>query len=386
MKICLLNVLHEAYDKRVFQKVGRSLADAGHEVASICPWPAEGGPGTLPEHARGIRFRFIAPAPSKRARLLSVWRLARLGRAERADLYLAPEPESWVAALLIKASLLGRTKVAFDMHEHAPTEFAKFFPGFAQGAAAWLTGRFMRIFARWTDHVLLTRESFAPLWAGLRTPRTVVINTNHLQAPCTEIPKALRARYAGRPVLIHQGQFGDVRGSYQLLEAVRILAPSFPDLKCIVLGDYVFGSLDAYVGAIRAAGLEAHFDILPPVPYEEVPAYIACAQAGLILFQPGPLNHTLAMPHKLFDYLRECRPVVAPSFAVEVARIMNETECGALVDVTSPAAIAEAAAQLLGDPERARRLGENGRRLVETKYHWAHDEARLLEAVRSLEG
>lgn len=377
MKICILSVLHDPYDKRVYQKLARSLHGAGHEVVYVCPSDAP-----LPDSVDGIRFVSIPVSPSKRRRLIALARLVRLGRREKADVYLAVEPESWVAGLIVKR--LSGGKVVFDMHEHLPTEFAKFFPRFMQAWLTWLTVRFMRLFARYTDHVLLTRESFEPEWTGLRVPRTTIINTNHLQPMCANAPEELRARYANRPTIIHQGLFGDVRGSYQLLEAVKILAREIPDIKCIVLGGYVYGSLEDYRVAVREAGIEEHIDILGAVPYEAVPAYIAVSRVGLILLQPGLVNHTLAMPHKLFDYLREGKPVVAPDFSIEVARIIREADAGLLVDVTRPEAIAEAVARLLRDPAEAARLGANGRRIVETKYNWEREEERLLNVFSSL--
>lgn len=367
----MLAVLHEPFDKRTFQKVGLSLARAGHEVVSICP-----ARETAPAARDGIRIVTIPMPESKRARLIALWRLVKLGRLEKADVYLAPEPESWVAALILKA--MTGARVVFDMHEHAPTEFAKFFPRSAQALVEKMTAVAMRQFARITDHIILTRESFEEVWTGVKTPRSVVINTNHLQPMCVEVPEALRARFGGRPTIIHQGIFGDIRGSYQLLDAMKIVAREIPDICCIVLGEYLYGSLDDYKRAVEDAGLEGNFVFIPPVPFAEVPAYIAVARVGLILFQPGLLNHTLAMPHKLFDYMREATPAVVPDFAVEVRKIVRYADCGILVDVTRPEAIAEAVLRLLNDPAEARRLGENGRRAVENKYNWQADEARLL--------
>ncbi len=378
MKVCILNVLHEAYDKRVYQKVARSLADAGHEIVSICP-----NPEPLPESEGGVRFVQIPAAASKKHRLLSLARLVRLGRRERADVYLGVEPESWVAALLVKLTTGG--KVVFDMHEHVPTEFAKFFPSFLHGFVVWWTVRFMRLFARFTDHVILTRDSFEPEWRGLRVPRSTVINTNHLQDPCPDVPEELATQYANRSTIIHQGVFGTTRGSYQLLDAMKLAVQEVPDLKCILLGAYVYGSEDEYRHAIEEAGLQDHIDMLGVVPFEAVPAYIAVSKVGLILFQPGLVNHTLAMPHKMFDYMREGKPVVAPDFALEVRQILDEADGGVLVDVTDPKAIADAIVRLLHQPDEAQRLGANGRRIVEDKYNWQHDEKKLLEVFASLE-
>ncbi len=382
MKICLLNVLHEPLDKRMYHKVGRSLLSAGHQLVSIAPKSAT---NIEPDQAGrdDIQFVFTRPASSFAARFRAAVRLIGLGRREKADVYIAPEPESWVAALCIKA--LGGGKVVLDMHEHIPSEFAKFFPARMRPVIEWLTLRFMRLFARYTDLIILTRESFDSMWSGLETPRVTVINTNHLQPPCASVPAELLAAYGDRPTLIHQGIFGDVRGSYQLLDAMQRIVAEIPDAVCIVLGRYVYGDVEAYRDAIKKAGLQDAVILVDAVPFEEVPAWISVARVGLILFQPGPMNHTLAMPHKLFDYMREGRPVVAPDFAVEVARIVREADCGILVDTASPEAIAEAALRLLRHPDEATRLGQNGRRLVEAKYNWRMDEERLIQAMEALE-
>ncbi len=381
----MLSVIHEPFDKRVYQKIGLSLAAAGHEIVSICPPPTRGTTPPLQDgpDRHGIRFILTKSASSLPRRFLAALRLIRLGRSQRADVYFAPEPESWAAALAVK--LLCGGKVVLDMHEHIPSEFAKFFPLFARGFMHALTVRAMRIMARFTDLIILTRESFETPWVGLRVPRVTIINTNRLQPARTGIPEALAARFAGHPVILHQGIFGDVRGSWQLLDAVKLLVSDYPGLRCIVLGEYVYGSFDAYVTRVHELGLDENMVFVPPVPFDAVPAYIALAQVGLILFQPGSINHTLAMPHKLFDYMREARPVVAPDFAVEVARIVREADCGLLVDVTRPEAVADAISALLSDPQNAARLGANGRRLIEEKYNWQREEKTLLDAFAALE-
>ncbi|HEO71616.1 MAG TPA: glycosyltransferase, partial [Candidatus Hydrogenedentes bacterium] len=157
------------------------------------------------------------------------------------------------------------------------------------------------------------------------------------------------------------------------------------EAKCILLGAYVYGSEEAFKKAVHGAGMEAHIDFLGEVPFEEVPAHIAVSKIGLILFQPIGLGHTLGMPHKLFDYMREGIPVIAPAFCVEIKRIIEEADCGVLVEeITSGDAIAEAILGLLQDPEEAQRLGENGRKAVETTYNWQKEEEKLLAVFDSL--
>src|SRR3546814_4150856 len=73
------------------------------------------------------------------------------------------------------------------------------------------------------------------------------------------------------------------------------------------------------------------------------------AAAGIIIFQPVRLNHTHALPHKLFDYMRAAIPVIVPGFAVEVAQIVLDADCGLIVDPTDAAAVADAMNRLLRD-------------------------------------
>ena len=377
MKICILNVLHGPFDKRMYHKVGRSLMKDGHLVVSICPEGEFDG-----DQRDGIHFRYIPAAKSKFQRILAALRLVRAGRVEEADCYIAPEPESWVAALIIKWIHGGH--VVFDMHEYFPTEFAKFFPERMQLLMTSVARITMRYLSRHTDLIILTRESFESMWEGLPAPRAIVINANHLQDRCTEIPEDVRAIVGDGPAVIHQGEFGEIRGAWQLLDAMKIVARQVPGVRCILLGDYVTGSFRKYRRAIRKAGLETTFVFPETVPYEAVPAYIAAADVGLILFQPGLVNHTFAMPHKLFDYMREGKPVIAPDFSIEVANILDGAEAGVLVEVTDPKAIARAIVELLTHPELAARLGENGRRAVEERYNWEREEAKLLAAIDSL--
>lgn len=377
MKIALIQTIHPPLDKRMFYKVALSLNAAGHDVISIGPTQGE----SLREKD-DIRFDPLPSAPGLLGRATSTIRLLKKGLAAKADVYVCPELDSWIVCAFIK--LLTGRKVVFDVHEYTPNHIAKFFPDALQPPIRWLTIRLLRVLARLSDHLILTRESLGREYEGLRVPKTVVLNTNHLQPRCETIPDTLLARYSGRPTIIHQGIFGDIRGSYQLLDAMKIVAREIPDMKCILLGKYVYGSEEVFRKAVNEAGMNLHFEMLGEVPFDQVPAYIAVSRAGLILFQPIGLGHTLGLPHKLFDYMREGCPVIAPDFCVEICRIVKEADCGILVNSTNPESIAQAILRILKEPDEGRRLGENGRKAVESTYNWQTEERKLLSVFESL--
>src|SRR5690606_3346557 len=84
------------------------------------------------------------------------------------------------------------------------------------------------------------------------------------------------------------------------------------------------------------------------------------------------------------DYMLSELPVIVPDFAVEVAQIVSEADCGLVVDTTDPAAIASALDRLARDPEERERLGRNGRAAVLKRYNWAPEGDRLVEMYDEL--
>ena len=72
-------------------------------------------------------------------------------------------------------------------------------------------------------------------------------------------------------------------------------------------------------------------------------------------------NYDRAVPTKLVEAMAMGRPVVASDLP-RMAAIVRSTGCGIVVPADDPAAHAEAIRSLLDDPDRARRMGEAGRR------------------------
>ena len=59
-------------------------------------------------------------------------------------------------------------------------------------------------------------------------------------------------------------------------------------------------------------------------------------------------------------------------------------DCGIAVDPRDPQAIADAIRSLSEDPERAHRLGENGRRAIAQRYNWQAELGKLEALYRKV--
>ena len=104
--------------------------------------------------------------------------------------------------------------------------------------------------------------------------------------------------------------------------------------------------------------------------------------AGIVTFLPYP-NHINAQPNKIFEYMAAGLPVIGSNFPLW-KEIIEQNNCGICVDPSDSMAIAEAIHHLASNKELARKMGENGSRLVKEKYNWLQEENKLIDFYRQL--
>jgi glycosyltransferase involved in cell wall biosynthesis len=62
-------------------------------------------------------------------------------------------------------------------------------------------------------------------------------------------------------------------------------------------------------------------------------------------------------------------------------KIVENGNCRICADPLDPKEIANAINYLLSNDDMARIMGENGRKLIETKYNWENEEKKLINFV-----
>lgn len=100
--------------------------------------------------------------------------------------------------------------------------------------------------------------------------------------------------------------------------------------------------------------------------------------AGIVTFLALP-NHINAQPNKIFEYMASGLPVIGSDFPLW-REILEDNECGICVDPENPEKIAEAINYLKDNPNKAREMGERGRKMVLSKYNWSAEEQKLFQA------
>jgi glycosyltransferase involved in cell wall biosynthesis len=185
---------------------------------------------------------------------------------------------------------------------------------------------------------------------------------------------ACRQRLGLAPGSPHVGFVGTLlphQGIEVLIDAAAAIRDRVPGCRFLVIGE---GPMRApWREAAGRVGLAGAFAFPGEVPYAEVPLWIGATDVCV-----APFRRTagLRSPVKIFDYLACGKPVVA-------SRIPGTTDVFAglpavrLVAPEEPGALAEAIADLLADPQRARALGAGARSFVVERY----DRRALARAV-----
>jgi glycosyltransferase involved in cell wall biosynthesis len=170
------------------------------------------------------------------------------------------------------------------------------------------------------------------------------------------------------PVAVFAGSLRPWHGIETIAQAWRLLGPAAPRL--LVVGEGPSGAL--------LRGLAA--TVTGPVPPARVPRLLAAAEIGLAPYNTDAPRYF--SPLKLFEYLAAGLATIVADLPAVTAVVDRDT--AVVIPCGDAEALAEAVAALYADSSERRRLGENGRALVEAGHTWRHRARRILEAAAEL--
>jgi glycosyltransferase involved in cell wall biosynthesis len=136
-------------------------------------------------------------------------------------------------------------------------------------------------------------------------------------------------------VLLYQGGLSEGRNIDVLVRMLPYLRSN--DVHLVTLGDGVFREKLMRLSQRLEVGGRVH--LLPAVPQNELLAYTASADAGIIPYQPNCLNNRFCTPNKLFEFIAASVPVIATDLP-ELRRIVCGNGIGLVGDTSSPDSVA----------------------------------------------
>lgn len=388
--MCIMNILflwdgEYPWDIRV-EKVCNSLLKAGHQIHLVC---RNQHARPRDELYRGLHIHRIASLPKSLASLNGpftfpaffspVWlhRLIQIGRREKCELLIVRDLPMSPAALLVGKLL--KIPVLLDMAECYPEmlrcawEFERFRISnvfVRHPAVADVIERFV---LKRVDHVfVMVEESLARLRAmGIDADRISIVSNTPVEQKYSQAPMAAETSEHLR--VIYVGLLNPSRGVDTLLDAAAILKSVAAKFSLQIVGS---GKHSRHLTK-RAdmLGLQNCVHFAGWIENTKIPGMLAAADVGIVPhYSCSHWNTTI--PNKLFDYMAAGKPVIV-SDAIPTARIVRETQCGLVYPSRDPQALASAIRQL-EDPDLRRELGANGRRAIESRYNWRHDEETLI--------
>jgi colanic acid biosynthesis glycosyl transferase WcaI len=188
-------------------------------------------------------------------------------------------------------------------------------------------------------------------------------------------PPAAPLPAAGPTVVMYSGNFGRKQNLEQLLPAFKRLSRELP-VRIVLRGDGQ--EWLAFRARIDDAGI-ANVDFLPLAPAADFMSALQAAHVHLVPQAENVANYSI--PSKVFSIMASGRPfisIAAPGSPLD--KLARQSGAGICVAPKNDEALYRAIADLAGDIDRQRRMGEAGRLYVDTHMN----KPLILEAYEKL--
>lgn len=365
IKVAHLTSVHSRYDTRIFVKQCTSLAASNRFDMALIVADGRGN-----EIKNGVNFYDVGKISSRINRIIRAPILVYKKAIEiDADIYHLHDPELMPIGIKLKKN--GK-KVIFDMHEDFTKQllskpylnkyFAKVISMCVEVYEKYAIKRFDGVITA-TDFI---REKFLA-----HNPNTQVVFNYPL---LSEFPKEINWESKTKSVC-YVGAISKTRGISEIVSAMNQVG----EIKLKLGGK--FSEANFYQQVKNLDGWNK-VDELGFISRAEVQSVFQESIAGLVTLHPT-INYLDSLPVKMFEYMAAGIAVICSNFPV-FEEIVKNSECGLSVDPLSSDEIAKAINVLSTDFDIARKMGKNGRKLVEEKYNWSLEERKLISFYHSI--
>jgi hypothetical protein len=366
---------HSPYDSRIFHKEALSLKNANYDVTVIGSSESE-----LKEVTNGISVIGVNEKRDIRSYPFLLNSILKEAIKVDADAYHFHEPESLPIAIFLK--FVKQKKVIYDVHEY----YTDILPSMSFQRKTFFTFLLYIVeplVCRYFDAIITADEGISERYTIYNSSVFTVIN----------LPVDGFVKYSGdlgfeesenSNILIYLGGMSEERGIFNLIKAIHKVSITHQSVKLMLVGpfkseEYMTKCLD-YVSANK---LNKNVEYLGSVPFKDVPKYLNSASIGTLLHLPTPRHKKSAYPIKLFEYMACGIPVLASNLPA-MGKIIEDAKCGLLTDPTNIDKISGCIIYLLENPQKAKEMGVNGKKAVNTKYSWSNMEKKLIRIYDSI--
>jgi glycosyltransferase involved in cell wall biosynthesis len=207
-------------------------------------------------------------------------------------------------------------------------------------------------------------------------PERIAFIPNGIPMPTTRSVGDVRGELGiapGAPVVGSVGVLRSEKGMDVVVDAAERLVAEFPELRVLLVGDGPErAELERRIGA---AGLREAVRVLGY--RRDVPDVLAAVDVAV------SASEREGSPLSVLEYMEAARPIVATAVG-GVPDLIEPGVSGLLVPRHDPAALADAVASLLRDPDRARELGKRARERSRREFDFQVTVDRVQELYERL--
>jgi glycosyltransferase involved in cell wall biosynthesis len=360
--------VHLALDNRVFYREALSLKHGGYSVTLIAIHDRD-------EEKEQVLIRGLPKVPRWQRPILW-WRLLRLARQERADIYHFHDPELLLVAPWLR--LLTGKPTIYDVHE-VYADFIQvkdYLPKAVRYPLAWVFRWLEPLLARLQSGLIFSDDAIAANFDRVRLPKAT-LNNYPGRALVDRGLAATSSQDARLPIVLHLGGHERNRGTRLMIAAFEQVLREMPEAQLLLVGHFAPPHLQQEVQLdIADRGITHAVTVTGRVPFETIGEYLRTAAVGWVPWQSVSKNEQ-NVPTKLFEYMAYRVPIVASDLHSTRPFVENGVN-GYRVEPGSATAHAEAILRLLQNRDRARQMGRMGQKLVQREYNWDAMEKRLL--------
>jgi glycosyltransferase involved in cell wall biosynthesis len=384
------------FDRRVWLEC-RALAEAGYQVAVVCP-KGNGDPSyEVIDNVELYKYRPYAPGGSKASFAAeyaysfaaTAWQTLKARRKGRFAVLQACNPPDifWPIALALRA--IDRTKFVFDHHDLCPELFKSRFPdgpGLPYRGLLALERRTHRT----ADHVISTNDSYRAVAikrSGKRPADVTVVRTGPDPDKLRRGQEDPEQRRGRGHLVAYIGVMGPQDGVDIVVKAADVVVHELgrDDIAFTLIGNG--DCFDDLVALRDRLSLNGHVEFTGRAPDELVNRVMSTADAGLSPDPKNPLNDVSTM-NKTMEYMAFELPVVA--FDLAETKVSAGDAAVYVRPTGNPEQdvrdYARAIVELIDDEPGRLRMGKLGRVRVEEELAWTHSERAYIGVYDSLTG
>ena len=370
-KVVHVTTVHKREDIRIFEKECMSLHKAGYKISLIV------ADGKGDQVRNGVSVYDIGKAGSRIRRLLySSSKAYKKAISLDCDIYHLHDPELLSCCMRLKRR---NKRVIFDSHEdiYANIREKKYIPFLVKPIVSFFVGLYQTNILKRLDGIISVSPHICQRLKK-HNDNTIMITNYPIVRTEQNMTAAQQDKTKSDSALVFAGGITN-----QWQHDIVLDALSF----CSNVTYNLCGS--AYVDYLQT--LKEHpnwknVNYLGLLAKNKVELLMLQSSIGIAILnynrnvggKTGSLGNT-----KLFEYMEAELPFICTDFKLW-QEIVDKYDCGLCVNPSDAQSLAKAINFLIANPEKAKQMGLNGRKAVESEYNWASQEVLLLSFYETI--